>query len=115
LLIKCKKQALLYAKKASSNNPRLTNPGSLIILAAHPKLLPRWVGTFTIINRASRQRPNTGESGYSVPVAFKLDLQEIMQVHNVFHVSLLKPYLRERKLQQPPLSIVVDGEKWFDV
>jgi len=93
----------------SSKNIRIRNPGGT------PKLLPRWVGPFTIIDHASRHRPGVGEPGYTTPVAFKLDLPENMRVHNVFHMSLLKPYLRGANVQPPPMPTVVDGEEWFNV
>lgn len=38
-----------------------------------------------------------------------------MRMHNVFHVSLLKPYRRDGRVQPPPIPIVVDGEEWFTV
>jgi len=44
------------------------------------KILPQFVGPFTIIQKVNE-------------VAMKLELQENMRVHDVFHASLLKPYL----------------------
>ena len=68
-----------------------------------------------IIDHASRHRPGVGELGYSMPVAFKLDLPENMRLHNIFHMSLFKPYLRGANVQPPPMPTIVDGEEWFNV
>ena len=38
-----------------------------------------------------------------------------MRMHNVFHMSLLKPYKRDGRVQPPPIPIIVDGEEWFTV
>ena len=45
------------------------------------KLLPRFLGPFTILSRVG-------------PTAYRLDLSRsaLRDVHNVFHVSLLKPF-----------------------
>jgi hypothetical protein len=91
----------------SSKNIRLLNPGV-------PKLLPKWLGPFTIIDYCG-SRKNPTEDGASEVVAYKLELPETMRVRNVFHVSLLKPYSRNQVVQPPPLPIVVEGEEWFMV
>lgn len=49
-----------------------------------PKLLPRWVGPFTILAKVS-------------DTAYKLKLPDTWRIHNVFHVSLLKLYLRNAR------------------
>jgi hypothetical protein len=92
----------------SSKNIRIKHTGT-------PKLLPKWLGTFTILGHASHHRPREGEPGYLEPVSFKLDLPESMRVHDVFHASLLKPYVRGANVQPPPMPTVVNGEEWFDV
>ena len=38
-----------------------------------------------------------------------------MRVHDVFHASLLKPYVRGANVQPPPMPTVVNGEEWFEV
>ena len=45
----------------------------------------------------------------------KLELPENMRVHNVFHVSLLKPYLNDPHHSPPPPPDVVDGELEYTV
>jgi Chromo (CHRromatin Organisation MOdifier) domain len=65
------------------------------------KLLPRWIGPFKVLERV-------GE------VAYKLELPAHLKIHNVFHVSLLKPYCT-RSLGgnvQPPLPVIMDGEEY---
>lgn len=47
-------------------------------------------------------------------VAYKLDLPNTMSVHPVFHVSLLKPYVKDGKVQ-PPTPVIEDGELYFEV
>jgi hypothetical protein len=49
------------------------------ILVGAPKLLPKFIGPYRISKVIS-------------PTAYQLDLPATMQVHNVFHIHLLKPY-----------------------
>jgi hypothetical protein len=80
----------------STKNIRLVHPGC-------NKLLPRWAGPFTITAKIN-------------PVAFKLDLPETMNIHDVFHTSLLKPYKLDPLRtdgELPPL--IIDGEAEFEV
>ena len=50
------------------------------------------------------------------PVACKLDLgTRLKGVHNVFHISLLRPYRTEGDGVSPPEPIVVDGTAEFEV
>ena len=65
------------------------------------KLLPRWMGPFSIIKTIGK-------------VAYKLELPAHMKVHNVFHVSLLKPFVRDGKIA-PPVPILTDGEFEYQV
>ena len=48
------------------------------------KLAPRYCGPFQILERVG-------------PVAYRLDLPNPIQVHYVFHVSLLKQYVHDEK------------------
>jgi hypothetical protein len=50
------------------------------------------------------------------PVAYKLQLPESCQVHDVFHVSLLKEYRQDGRHQPPPAPLVADdGGLEFEV
>lgn len=52
------------------------------------KLLPRWVGPFSVVRMIG-------------PVAAELELPAGWKIHNVFHVSLLKPYKHDGNVQPP--------------
>lgn len=93
----------------SAKNIRQRHPGS-------PKFLPKWLGPFTIIDRCDRHRTNDqGEELSKWPAAVKLDLPATMRIHNVFHVSLLKPYRPDGCRQPPPMPVMLEGEEWFTV
>eukprot|EP00878_Enallax_costatus_P019840 GHUV01020945.1.p1 GENE.GHUV01020945.1~~GHUV01020945.1.p1 ORF type:complete len:366 (+),score=43.64 GHUV01020945.1:125-1222(+) len=66
------------------------------------KLLPKWLGPFKVTKCVN-------------DVAYKLDLPANLKIHPVFHVSLLKPYVRSGRVQPPPLPEVIDGELEFEV
>ena len=57
------------------------------------KLLPKWVGPFTISEKIG-------------PLAYRLDLQNTLPIHDVFHVSLLKEYRESGRVQPPPPALV---------
>jgi hypothetical protein len=87
----------------STKNLRLRSVGDK---AVSPKLLPRFVGPFTVA-REIREG-----------AAYKLDLPATMRVHPVFHVSRLKPFRESTipgRVQPPPPPVVSDGEPWFEV
>ena len=66
------------------------------------KLLPKWIGPFRVVKRI-------GE------VAYKVELLDTMQMHDVFHVSLLKPYRSDGTIQPPPSPLFIDNELMFKV
>lgn len=72
------------------------------------KLLPKFIGPFTVVKKVGKP---------SQEVAYQLDLPEKYKIHNVFHVSLLKPYHEDsRNVQvQPPEPELVDGELYYQV
>jgi hypothetical protein len=53
------------------------------------KLRPQWCGPFTIKDRVST-------------VAYRLELPKHYGIHDVFHISLLKPYRTDGRVQPPP-------------
>jgi hypothetical protein len=60
------------------------------------KLAPKWVGPFTVIKQIN-------------PVAYKLEIPPCMRVHNVFHVSILRMYHDDGRVQ-PPQPFELEGE-----
>ena len=70
--------------------------------AGSPKLLPRYIGPFKILKKI-------GE------VAYQLDLPSVLKIHNVFHVSRLRAFSDDGRVQPPPLPILLDGELEYEV
>ena len=66
------------------------------------KLAPKWVGPFTITERIG-------------PLGYKLDLPDSMKVHDEFHVSFLKLYHADGRVQPPPIPELIDNELEFEV
>ena len=67
-----------------------------------PKFMPKWIGPFTVVKRVGK-------------TAYELDLPANMKIHDVFHASLLKPYLKDGRVQPPPPELMVDGQEEFEV
>lgn len=72
------------------------------------KLQPKFIGPFEITAQIS-------------PVAFRLDLKNLLQVHPVFHVSRLRPYTQSNdsrfpgRRQKPPPPFKVNNETYYKV
>jgi hypothetical protein len=69
------------------------------------KLAPKWYGPFTIKKKVS-------------DVVFQLELPRQWKIHNIFHTSLLTPYIKTElhrpNYPEPPLDIV-EGDPKFEV
>ena len=70
--------------------------------AGSPKLLPRFIGPFKVLKRI-------GELSY------KLELPTNLKIHNVFHVSKLRAFSDDGRIQPPPVPIFIDGELEYEV
>jgi hypothetical protein len=80
-----------------SKNIKTTRPSK--------KLDYRRLGPFKIIQKIGK-------------VAYKLDLPSSMKIHNVFHVSLLEPTIKNKfqgRTQEPPPPVDIEGEEEFEV
>jgi hypothetical protein len=70
------------------------------------KLLPKYIGPFTVQDVLS-------------DVSYRLDLPKCMRCHNVFHLSLLKPFVLDpnNRFQPPPLPFEFDEEEglWYEI
>lgn len=66
------------------------------------KLMPKCVGPFQVLKRIG-------------PLAYRLDLPDSMQTHNVWHVTYLKAYKTDGRKPHPPLPEIIDGELEFEV
>jgi hypothetical protein len=66
------------------------------------KLLPRWIGPFKVLQLCGL-------------AACKLGLLPTMHIHPVFHVSLLRPYRADGRVQPPPPVLTLEGEEEYEV
>jgi hypothetical protein len=67
-----------------------------------PKLLPRFIGPFKVEKKI-------GENAY------RLNFPAPMKIHNVFHVSKLRRYHHDGRVQPPPIPVNIDGELQYEV
>jgi len=67
-----------------------------------PQLVPRFVGPFRV-------------AAVMNPLAFRLESPGHMRVHNVFHASLLKPFVKRPGEEYDPLPTEVDDEQQYEV
>jgi hypothetical protein len=70
--------------------------------AGNKKLFPRYVGPFRVVKVIN-------------DVAVKLELPEHMKCHDVFHISLIKPWHPDSRDPKPPAPVLVEGEWEFVV
>ena len=66
------------------------------------KLLPKWIGPFKVAKQVNE-------------VACELDLPSNMKLHDVFHVSLLKPYLDDGRTPPPIPGVLLEGQDEWEV
>ena len=86
-------QVLLHTQHFTFKSPK----GALV-----RKLLPRWIGPFTVEQTVGQ-------------VAYKLQLPVHLRMHPVFHVSKLRPYHSDGRIQPPAAPILVDGHEEYVV
>ena len=68
-----------------------------------PKFMPLWIGPFKIVKRVE-------------PTAYELELASEMRMHDVFHVSLLKPWNAEKHGVIPiPPTLTLGEQQEFEV
>ena len=67
-----------------------------------PKLHPKFIGPFKILKRV-------GE------LAYRLELPPTLKIHNVFHVSRLKKFYDDGRMQPPPKPVEADGKLQYQI
>jgi len=76
--------------------------GRNLTIAGNRKLSPKWYGPFKVSQKIS-------------PVAMRLDLPQLMKIHNVFHTDLLLPYKEMEQYGMPftwPPPIIDSKEEY---
>lgn len=66
------------------------------------KFMPKFVGPYTIVRRISK-------------TAYQLQLPASLKVHNVFHISLLRPYKEGSTKPIPPMPVEIEGEPEYTI
>ncbi|BDA51672.1 Transposon Tf2-9 polyprotein [Coccomyxa sp. Obi] len=98
-----------YADKG--RRPQEFNVGDEVLLSTSnisfkgvgaPKLMPRYIGPYKVVKRIGA-------------TSYELELAANMRIHDVFHVSLLKPYVPGRGIHPPPPQLTSDGTVEFEV
>ena len=90
-----------FAVFAVADEVLLSTSGLNLKTAGTNKLAPRWVGPFKVLERIGS-------------LAYRLDFPETMRIHNVFHISVLKRYHSDGRVQ-PPLPEVIDDEPEWEI
>ncbi len=67
-----------------------------------PKLMPRYIGPCKVVKKIG-------------VASYELELAANMRIHDVFHVSLLKPYVPGRGIHPPPPQLTDDGKVEYEV
>lgn len=71
-------------------------------------LLPRWIGPFTVTERI-------GEKWHKPVLAYRLDLPQILQIHPVFHVNVLKRYKEGGRVKPPQPRFNAQSNEVYEV
>lgn len=66
------------------------------------KLLSKWLGPYRIKDLVG-------------PVAARLQLPSTARIHDVLHVSLLKHYRSDGRVQPPPSAFILEGQEEYEV
>ena len=92
----------------STKNLKFKNKGST------PKFMPKYIGPFKVTKLVGPRK--AGTEIVTVTTALQLELPPLMRVHNVFHVSMVKPYKSDGTVHPPePLDYEDDGTPQWEV